>query len=334
MKQQYYLLIVGIVIATILVGCVRNPTGKVISGLQSKTETYYLGGPKNINMLPIVADKLNYFDKYNLQIQRQDIQTGKMSMDALIKGDIDFGVLVETNIAFIGFQENPNIEIIAIIEEKTDDALVARKEIIIPKDFEGKKIGITKGTTSHAFVINFLKNNNINLSKVEFVNMPQPSIQAAVINGDIDAGSLWQPFRYNIEKVKKTDIKTFNDKNGYKAYAIITVRKDFAKNNPEVIEKFLKAVIDAELYYRQNPESVRNIISKELNIPIEVLNSVWDEYNLGISMKKELIETIKDEGKWVTELEEGFIGKAVPDYEDFININILKNIDESRVQWK
>jgi NitT/TauT family transport system substrate-binding protein len=329
MKYKDLLLIFGIILTISLVSCTNSPTGKVVN-----SQTYTFGGPKNINMLAIVADDLGIFDKYNLDVKRVDIQTGKMTMDALMKGDIDFGVLVDSNIAFINFQGDPGIEVIATIVDKYDDALVANKDSIShDKDFENKRIGITAGTTSHVFAVSYLKDRGIDLSKVEFVNMPPPSIQAAVINGNLDAGSLWQPFRYNVEKEKGNKAATYNDKDIYNAKILIAVRKDFAKENPEAVERFLRSLIDVENYFHANPEKVSKTMAKELNMPLNIINIIWDEYSFKVHMDKELLDTVEKQAEWIVELDD-FKGKQIPDYEDSFNIRFLEKIDAARVKWK
>jgi len=323
MKKKLLIVLAMIVL---LMGCSNAPIENVVAGIK-EPRTFSFGGPKNINMLPIIADRMHFFDKYNLNMQRQDIQTGKMAMDALLRGDIDFATIVETNIAFAGFQ-NPDIEVIGIIEEKTDDALIVQENIKKPSDLIGKKIGATKGTTSEAFLIDFLKSNDVEVSKVEIINMPQPSIQAAMANNNLDAGSMWQPFRYNVKGLEE-----LSGKRNYKAYALIAVRKEFAEKNPIVVKNFLRALIEAERYYNENQQQARNIFSEELAIPIGVLNDVWDDYRLEVSMKKELLDAIKTEGRWIIELEEGFSGKDLPNYSRFVDKSIIEKIDETRVKW-
>lgn len=331
------MIVIGIVLILALTACSNSsPTGSVIIGDVTEKPAYSFGGPKNIDMLPILADNLGFFEDYGLNMERNDIQTGKRVMDALIKGDMDFGVLVDSNIAFIKLQDdNPGIEVIAIIEEKFDDAIIAQKNrgIYSPEDLKGKRIGITAGTTSHMFALFYLTDKGINPSEVEFVNMPPPSIQAALINGNLDAGSIWQPYRYNVIKELGDDVVEFNDKEVYKSFAIIAVRKDFAQENPEVIDRFLRAIIEAEEYYDQHPDEVIQMMSEETDIPLDVLKTVWSEYILEISLKDELLDLIKNEGKRIIESEEAFRNKKLPDYEDSFNPVFLEKIDASRVEW-
>ena len=127
------------------------------------SQTYTFGGPKNINMLPILAENQDFFRDHGLTMKREDILTGGLTYDAFVDGDVDIGIIVDTNISFDHIQANPAVEIIAVIQEKFDDAIIADNSIQKPKDFEGKTIAITPLTTSHAFAVFYLIENGVDL---------------------------------------------------------------------------------------------------------------------------------------------------------------------------
>ena len=304
----------------------------LVSGCSSSEDSITWGGPKNISMLPILAQEQGYFAEAGLDATRQDIQTGKQTLDTLISGKIDFGVVVEPTIATIKFQPGTDIKVIAVIQEKFDDAIVARKDkgINSAKDLEGKTLGLTYTTTAEVFAVEYLESQGVDLSKVKITNMPPPAIQAAVVNGELDAGSMWQPFRYNTATALGEDGIVMNDPL-YKAYAIVAVREDFAEENPEVVESYLKALIEADTYLQENPQQAQEILAREIDIPLDVLQLAWEEYDVGVGLSKGLLEAITKEGKWVATQPE-FKGKPLPDYQEVIDPQFLKAIDSKRVK--
>ena len=321
---------IGVVFGIALVVLV----GINFSADDTKEDTIKWGGPKNIAMLPILAQDQGFFAEEGLIAERNDIQTGKMAMDALISGDIDIAVLVETNIAFIEFQPGSNLKVISIIEEKYDDAILARKDngITTAKDLEGKRLGLTPATTSHAFAIQYLESEGVDLENVTIVNMPPPSIQAALINGELDAGSLWQPLRYNVKAALGDNITEMNDNTAYKAYAILVVNEDYAKDHEDEITKYIKALIKAEQYLNENQEEAQGILAREIDIPLDILKTIWDEYELEVHISKELLDTIENEGRWIVETQQEHKGKAIPEYSDVMAPEYLKKIDATRVE--
>ena len=302
-------------------------------GEQAPSKPLVWGGPKNISMIPIIAAKKGFFKESGLDIRTNNVQTGKIAMDAVVSGDLDFGIIVDTNIAFVEFQEGADIRVIASIAEKYDDAIVARRDqgITMPADLEGKTLGVLFGTTSHRFADLFIEFYGLNRDRIEFVNLAPPGIQAAVISGQIAAGSVWQPFRYNVEHQLGDRAVQFNDKQIYTAYSLVAVRKEFAKNNGDKIRAFLAALIKAEQFIREHRLEAINILAKELKLDKAVLTAIWDEYDLSVKADAALLRVFADEGKWIQRTQKGFEDKPVPSYQDVLDSRFLGAIDRSRV---
>jgi ABC-type nitrate/sulfonate/bicarbonate transport system substrate-binding protein len=296
------------------------------------TSTTSWGGPKNIAMLPIVAEQKGLMVKEGLNAKRQDIQTGKLVVDAIISGNLDIGVTTDTNIAFIKFQP-AKLKVVAVIAEKSDDAIIGRKDkgITNAKQLEGKKLGVTFGTSSQAMAIAYLQSKGVNISKVTFVNQPPPALQAALSRGDIDAAALWQPLRFNTKVALKDTAVELRDNPPHKARVLVVVREDYAKTHQKEITQFLKAMIDAEEYAKKNQQEVQGILSKEVGIPANVLSASWSEYNLQVSMSKDLLTGIEKQGKWIIATQPEFKQKPLPQYADALAPEFLKQVRANKV---
>ena len=306
----------------------ENPTTPVSSnGLQVSW-----GGPKNISMLPIIAEQQGLLTKAGLSAKRQDIQTGKLAMDAVNSGSLDIGIIVDTNIAFIKFQP-AKLKVVAVIAEKSDDAIIARKDkgITNAKQLEGKKLGVTFGTTSHAMTMAYLQSQGVDTSRVTFVNQPPPALQSALTKGDIDAAGLWQPLRFNAKTALKDNAVELRQTPAYKARALVVVREDYAKTHQQEISKFLKAMIDAEDYTKTHQQEAQSILSKEVGIPANVLSSSWGEYNLNVSMSKDLLTGLESQGKWIIATQPEFKQKPAPKYAEALDPTFLKQVKADKV---
>lgn len=329
MRRRTYLIValVIVVLATAIAFRVFHGSGTV------GPRTLVWGGPRNISMIAIIADKKGFFEKEGLDIRSNYVQTGKIAMDAIVSGDLDFGVIVDTNIAFVEFQEGADIQVIAAIAEKYDDAIVARRDLGIenPKDLEGKTLAILPGTTSHRFADLFVDFYGLDRSKIKFVNLSPPSIQAGILNGSIPAGSVWQPFRYNVEQALGDRAVQFNDRAIYKAYSLIAVRRPFSEEHAKEIEAFLRALIAAEDFIRSNVDEAIGILSEELRMAPEVLRAIWDEYDLRVQLDTRMVQVFTEEGEWIKRSQKGFESKQVPSYNRILESKFLEHIDASRV---
>lgn len=287
------------------------------------------GGPKNISMLPIIAQENQIFQKNGLDSSKNYLQTGKITLDAVARGDIQFGIIVEATIAFAGFHDNLDVSIIAINQEKLDDAIVARKDhgINTPSDLIGKKIGITSGTNSQMFLYKFLEKNKISAKELNIINQSPPSIVASLNNGEIDAGSVWQPFRYNLKSQLGENFQVFNNENIYRGYAIVAVNNKYAKKNPNEVISFLKSLAEAQKYIEENKDSSIKILAREIDIDANVLSAIWNEYKIELSMDKDkLSDVISKEGQWIKNNDHNFTEKALPEYKNLITSDYINSL--------
>lgn len=291
------------------------------------------GGPKNISMLAIIAERQGYFREVGLNVRPNYVQTGKIATDALVSGDLDFGIIVETNIAFIQFQQGANLSVVSSVMEKFDDAIVARSDqgVTEPKDLEGKRLAIVQGTTSHRFADLFIERHRLNRDRIEFVNLTPPAIQAGLLSGNLPAGSVWEPFRYNIEQALPGKVVQFKNDSIYRAYALLAVRKDFAAQEGNQIRAFIQALIRAEQFVREHKTEAVGILSQELAIPASTLNAVWNEYILTVRLDAALLQVLADEGAWISRSQQGFEGRPVPRYDNVLDPQFLRAVQADRL---
>jgi NitT/TauT family transport system substrate-binding protein len=317
----------GLLLALLLTGCDKS------SAPQPLSKPLVWGGPKNISMLPIIADKKGFFKEEGLDVRPNYVQTGKIAMDAVVSGDLNFGVIVDVNIGFVKFQQGADIKVVSSIAEKYDDAIVARRDQGIgkPEDLQGKTLAMLTGTTSHRFADLFIDFYKLDRNKITLLNLTPPSIQASVINGQIPAGSVWQPFRYNVQQALGDKAIQFNDRRIYKCNCLLAVRGDFAQNNPAQIRSFLKALIKADQFVKEHKEESIAILAQEIAMDPKVLTAVWGEYVLGVKLDLSLVQTFADTGAWVVSSQQGFENKVVPSYQDVLDPGFLRQVDPKLV---
>lgn len=291
-----------------------------------------IGGPKNISMLVLLANHQGYFENAGIDASFVPIQTGKLAMDALNAGDIDIAVMVDVNLAFVRFQGGDDIRVLCTIQEKRDDAIVARKDrgVRTPSDLKGKKVGYLSATTSHTFLTRFLDRNGLSVRDVVAVNMPPPAMQAALVRGDVDAISVWQPYRYNaMEALKDNGVELLNTV--YTAYALLATRRDFLDASPGTAEKILRALLEAERSLSEHPTEARSYLSVEIPIDPQALETAWTEYTTRVRLDKSLLDLLNEEGAWIKQTQEGFGSKALPNYRDGLYPAPLRAIAADRV---
>ena len=108
------------------------------------------------------------------------------------------------------------------------------------------------------------------------------------------------------------------------------VMKDFAEENPEVLEKFLRAIDKATIFVKNNKKESQNVITKRLNLEKEAAALHWDEFVFEISLGQSLMIGLEAEAMWaiknnLTDATE------IPNYLDFIYTDALEAVKPSRM---
>ena len=292
----------------------------------SKAAPLRWGGPANISMLPIIAERKGFFREEGIETKPNYLQTGKMAMDAVVSGDIDLGVLVETNIAFIKFQNATPIKVVACVMQKHDDALIVRtdKGIHKPTDLYGKSISIVPATTSHRFADLFVDFYKLDRRRIQFANSTPPGIQAGIANGSMPAGSIWEPFRYNLEQMLGDKVTQFRDPRIYTAYALISARASVVQRDRPRIIKFLRALIKARDFIQNNRQEAIGILAQEIGMDKKVLAAIWSEYDLTLGLDPGLEKVFEDTGAWAKQTQPSFQSISVPSYADVLDPSLLR----------
>ena len=278
-----------------------------------------IGGPQNLAMLVMLAQDRGYFAKHGVDVTYQPLQNGKISFDAVAAGQIDLGLLVDANLAFIGFEGQRGVVAIASVMEKTDDAIVARadRNIRQPTDLTGRRVAYLPGTSSHVFLLRFAEKNKLDLSKVQLIAMSPPAMQAALTTGAVDAITVWQPFRSNAMATLGKAGMQFDNGGIYRARVLLTARNDRLKTRSEAARRVLDSLDEAASFARTNPNKAIPILAKQLGVNEKSLAGSWSEYNLAVTFPSDLSFSLGEIGKQVVQTEPKFRSRPVPDYAAF-----------------
>lgn len=309
MKGKHLILISTIFI--LLISSCSNGGKKTLTNVRLTTS-------KNMwCSLTFIAYEKKFFEEEGLKAELQYTQGGRYCMDALLSNSADFGNTVEVNIAYLGYTGNQSISVIGSMVTSTSLAIIAKKSSGInkPEDLKGKKIALSPAMTSDVFAYRFFEKYNIDMNDVDIRPVQPIAIQTAILAKDgIDGASAWEPFRYNIRQSLGDDAIEFKEPSIYTGYSTITVRKDWAITNSDIVIRYLRAIRKAEDFVKSNKEESQHIISKAIDLDLEVVKSTWDQYKMTLAPTPEILDATIKIGEWVRLVKEDYKNKPLPDY--------------------
>ncbi len=271
-----------------------------------------------------------YFKKQGVKVNYIIVDSGVEANKAFASGSLDFATMGNTN-GVVSLATGLDTELIWIHEViGSSEALLIHKDSGIKsvEDLKGKKIATTFSSTSHYILLNLLKEFGID-KDVTILDMQTPDIVAAWQRGDIDAAYTWEPSKSKILGLGGEVLIDSADmiEKGFVTANVGLVRKEFAKENPELVVGILKQLAKAGDLYRNNTDEAINAAAKEIEISydeakFQMSGSIWltlDELNsadyFGTTEKSgHFVDIMFDTAKF---LKENKSISEVPTYEQF-----------------
>ena len=222
---------------------------------------------------------------------------------AMASGSLHFGGVGNPPLS-IGLSSNIKYQVIYAIELLTSlQTLVAKPEIKSVKDLQDKVIGVPYASTTHFLLMNLLKDEGV---KAEVLDMNPSDMLAAFQRGDIDAGYIWEPVLSNM--IRLGGVNLLNEKQQedrdkkYPTWDVIVVNKEFAREFPCLVVKYLNSEVRAAKYWHTDFNKSAKAISEEINVDLDTVKKMMNGVNtptLEEQLSPDILGTHKNKGAFV-----------------------------------
>lgn len=278
-----------------------------------------------------VAKEAGIFQKHGLDVGLVYISGGTMAMATTIAGEtqITQGAGTGSILAKLG---GADTVMIATILDTTNQSLMVLPDIRTPQDLRGKRLGVTRfGSLSDFGTRRYLQ--QVGLDPEKDVRILQigglPEILAAIQGGSIQGGAISSP---TLTKAKLLGYRELVDLGSlgikYPATSYMTTDA-FIKNSRPVLIGFLKGIIEAAHFVKQNKEPSMNVLRKYTKI--NELPILEDTYQIYVQRYIRLVPTSSpEEVKTVLDQVKDKDPRArTIDYGSFIRGDLLREIEQS-----
>jgi sulfonate transport system substrate-binding protein len=178
------------------------------------------------------------------------------ALELLNSGSADFGSTAGAAALLGKINGNP-IKSIYVYSKPEWTALVTRPGTGITRieDLKGKRVAVARGTDPYIFLLRALDSVGLKESDIEVVLLQHPDGKNALVNGDVDAWSGLDPYIAQVE-VDHTGELFYRDANK-NTWGVLNVSEQFAKDNPEIVERVLAVYERARKYSIEHPDEVQ-----------------------------------------------------------------------------
>jgi len=299
---------------------------------QAKQEDIAIGyaSPSGVMTPLYVAQEQGLFKKHGLGVKELLLLrgTGPAAAQMLVAGTAPIaalgGALVEGAIRGAG------IAYIASTSNHLIFSIYSRSEIARPEDLKGKTVAVdAKGGSIELATIIALKQFGLTLGKdvsSVYLGGPVPQL-GALEKGIVDATTLSAPTTLRARKMGYKELINIGALKLSYVHTAIGVNRAFAKKNPESVEGFLKAYIEAMKMTREQPDVGMKAIAKYTQIAdAEALKVTYETFLPAFQQRIPYVS--RDSVQGVLNFSSSTEATAQR-AEDFIDHSFLKKIEES-----
>ena len=286
--------------------------------------------------LLMVAKDKGFFTKHGLDVQMQEFTAGKFALNAFLGGSLDFCMSGDVPPLLAALQGNKFVVPAQVVRKTQNEVrVVARKDgnLNLAKDYFGtkkRKLATSIGGGPEFFTYEFLNKLGIKKDQIEIISQKPEDMVASLVNGSVDAIAIFDPVSYVAEKQMGGRSITFTDSSIYSELYVIEARQTVGAN-PEKLDKFLGALIDAEKYTKANPDEAKKIIVKYTKLDRSVIDGIWGNYDLSLALTPQLLDVWGREAAWAKETENIPSSNSIPDFKDYIFSGPLKLLNSGAV---
>jgi ABC-type nitrate/sulfonate/bicarbonate transport system substrate-binding protein len=313
------------VLALMLCFFILPPRKPTTSGPLDKITIAYSATPDSV--LAEVALMQGFFLREGLEVTVHRHPFGKLALQEVLEGRADFATVAETPVMF-AIMKGAKISLIATTQTASRvNAIVARRDrgIRTPDDLKGKKIAVTRGTTSDYFLDTFLAVHEIAYRQMQVVDLKPEQMGGALASGEVDAVSVFMPLPIQVQRKLGDRAVAFYDENIYTTMFNMVASQKFIRENPGKLRKLLRALIQAEEFVAGNPAQAQKMVADFSRMDEALVREVWQNFTYKVKLDQSLILALEDETQWALK------GKLVdtdkvPDYLDYIHLEALESV--------
>jgi len=242
-------------------------TGRATAGGRAEQPTVRFAYQDRIaDAVSVIAVEKGFFAKEGLEVKPMMFTSGPACTEAVVLGSADMGTMGDTT-AVISVARAP-VTIIASHgggEHRHRIIVKADSPIRSPGDLMGKRVAVSKGTSTYGGFLAWAQAKKLDLSKVQITDMKPEDMGTALLSGAVDAAVASEPTPSVMEEKGGRQLATLGGL-GNNYPILLVARNDFLREHPEVATRFVRAMDRAAEFVRSHPEETAQIMAAKTGL--------------------------------------------------------------------
>lgn len=223
------------------------------------------------------------FEDEGLDVTLTLAQGGAAIVPAVTSGQMDFGFSNITSM-IVGRSKGLPVQMVAPGGSSTGDTdadfasvmTLPDSGIETVTDLAGKKVGVnTLNNISDSTISEAVKQAGGDYESIEFVEIPFPELSGQLAAGTVDAVAAVEPFVTIAAADGAVPVfSNYAEPVDDLTVAVYFTSDQYVQENPEIVEKFVRAMNASQEFAEQNPDKVRAVLPTYTSLQPEVIEQL------------------------------------------------------------
>lgn len=281
--------------------------------------------------LPIfVAENQGFFREEGLKIQLLPVTGGHLAMKEVLEGRADVGTASDSVLMFNSLNRDDFVTLGYFVRSPSDLSILAREETpLTPEAWQGKTIGVVKGSSSEYLMHSWFLRNGIDPQSVRLLDIKPSTMVEALAQQKVAAVSIWEPIAFNIRQQVAGSTELSSSGMHTLTFHLLTLRET-SRSRAKDLQAMLRAIDQAESFIRQNPQRAQIILQDSLKVDWAFIDWIWPRYHFQLGLDQALISSLESQARW--SMENGLTTlEQVPNYLHFIDSQPMRAVRSDAV---
>jgi ABC-type nitrate/sulfonate/bicarbonate transport system substrate-binding protein len=255
----------------------------------------------------LVATEGDIFRAHGLEVTVNRRHSGKQNLEALRAGETDIALMAPTPLVLdllknphTGEATDPLIIASLVYSSRLNHVVAFRSnDIREPTDLTGGRVGLMAGTHAEFLWWLYTALHGIDPDKVRIIDLPVSSLPEALIEGDIDAAVLWEPWSSRLKaRLPDGDVTFLPGSDVYIERWLLVTTRELLAQRPETVRNLLAAYQAAITRLDTDPQASLVLYSEDVGLDTE--RAIHDPGLplFGLSLDWALLATLQQTIAW------------------------------------
>ncbi|PWE34405.1 taurine ABC transporter substrate-binding protein [Maritimibacter sp. 55A14] len=303
------------------------------SALDKVTVAYFLEWP-TANQVAQIEE--TYDEAMGVDVEWRAFGNGNEMTQAMVSGDVQIAYSQGFVPFVVGVTNGAPLKLVGVaVTYAENDLCVVRDDSGITKEnakeLEGKKVATPFGNVTHYKLLRTLEHLDVDVNKVDLVQMNPADAAVALVRGDVVMGCA---FGGAIDRMKTvgSPLMTGAEQEaiGINTFDIVTVTESFAAEHPDLVRGFMEVTEAANIAYKADPDARIPTIAKAAGMDEDATRAMLGNFGFP-SAEAQLGPNwlgggIQDMTAGVAKVmkENGGLETVLDDYSGFVDDSFLK----------